>query len=303
MRPFIIWFNMLSFTALTAAILADWLLYLKYKKPWIPPFMVYLAGYAVQLLVQTFAFFALLYDPVLAAWALPAAGISRTAVSFILAIAAPFMVAGIYGPAAKRPAVWAAAASSALIAAWPLSPEAYSMIVAIAMNIGFNVYMAALFIVGAVGAARRRPQALMADAMVMCVLNAGSYLVLVALALWAVFTPGAPLSGELVVIITGAACLVWSVAGLVLFMPFLRKEAPEAAGVPQAFGERYGLSPRELDVVRAVVAGQSTKEAAFGLGISVKTVEAHLYNAYRKCEVSSRTTLQNRVRSWESGGL
>lgn len=303
MRPFIIWFNMLSFTALTAVILADWLLYLKYKKPWIPPFMVYLAGYAVQLLVQTFAFFALLYDPVLATWALPAAGISRTAVSFILAIAAPFMVAGIYGPAAKRPAVWAAAVSSVLIAAWPLAPQAYFMTVAIAMNFGFNIYMAALFIVGAVGAARRRPQALMADAMVMCVLNAGSYLVLVALALWAVLTPGAPLSGELVVIITGAACLVWSVAGLVLFMPFLRKEAPEAAGVPQAFGERYGLSPRELDVVRAVVAGQSTKEAAFGLGISVKTVEAHLYNAYRKCEVSSRTTLLNRVRSWESGGL
>ena len=303
MRPFIIWFNMLSFTALTAVILADWLLYLKYKKTWIPPFMIYLAGYAVQLLVQTFAFFALLYDPVLAAWALPAAGISRTAVSFILAIAAPFMVAGIYGPAAKRPAVWAAAVSSALIASWPLAPEAYVMKVAIAMNIAFNVYMAALFIVGALGAARRRPQALMADAMVMCVLNAGSYLVLVALALWAVLTPGAPLSGELVVIITGAACLVWSVAGLVLFMPFLRKEAPEAAGVPQAFGERYGLSPRELDVVRAVVAGQSTKEAAFGFGISVKTVEAHLYNAYRKCEVSSRTTLLNRVRSWESGGL
>ncbi len=303
MRPFIIWFNMLSFTALTAAILADWLLYLKYKKPWIPPFMAYLAGYAVQLLVQTFAFFALLYDPVLAAWALPAAGISRTAISFVLAIAAPLMVAGIYGPAAKRPAVWAAGVSSALIAAWPLAPEPYAMAAAIAMNIGFNAYMAALFAVGTLGAARRRPQALMADAMVMCVLNAGSYLVLVALALWAILTPGAPLSGELVVIITGAACLVWSVAGIVLFMPFLRKEAPEAAGVPQAFGERYGLSPRELDVVRAVVAGQSTKEAAFGLGISVKTVEAHLYNAYRKCEVSSRTTLLNRVRSWESGGL
>lgn len=303
MRPFIIWFNMLSFTALTAVILADWLLYLKYKKPWIPPFMVYLAGYALHLLVHTFAFFAALYDPVLAVWALPAAGISRSVVTLVLAIAAPFMVAGIYGPAAKRPAIWAAVISSALVVAWPLAPRHYLMAIAIAMNIGFNVYMAGLFIVGAFGASKRRPQALMADAMVMCILNAASYVVLVALAVWAVLTPGVPLSGELVVIIIGAACLVWSVAGLILFMPFLRKEAPEAAGLPQGFGERYGLSPRELDVVRAVVAGQSTKEAAFGLGISVKTVEAHLYNAYRKCEVSSRTTLLNRVRSWESGGL
>lgn len=49
------------------------------------------------------------------------------------------------------------------------------------------------------------------------------------------------------------------------------------------------LSERELDVLRQVARGRSSKEIAGHLGISQRTVEGHLNNVYSKLGVNSRT--------------
>ena len=49
-----------------------------------------------------------------------------------------------------------------------------------------------------------------------------------------------------------------------------------------------GLTGRELDIVRLVVAHKSNKEIGRALGISARTVSTHLSNIFRKLEVDSR---------------
>ncbi len=49
------------------------------------------------------------------------------------------------------------------------------------------------------------------------------------------------------------------------------------------------LTMRELDVLRLVAEGASNREAATALGVSAKTVEAHLSSVYGKLRVRSRT--------------
>ena len=49
------------------------------------------------------------------------------------------------------------------------------------------------------------------------------------------------------------------------------------------------LTMRELDVLRLVAEGASNREAAESLGVSAKTVEAHLSSVYGKLRVRSRT--------------
>lgn len=49
------------------------------------------------------------------------------------------------------------------------------------------------------------------------------------------------------------------------------------------------LTMRELDVLRLVAEGVSNREAADVLGVSAKTVEAHLSSVYGKLRVRSRT--------------
>jgi len=49
------------------------------------------------------------------------------------------------------------------------------------------------------------------------------------------------------------------------------------------------LTPREHDVLRALTRGARSSEIAFELGISERTVKAHLASIYLKLGVESRT--------------
>ena len=53
--------------------------------------------------------------------------------------------------------------------------------------------------------------------------------------------------------------------------------------------DAYGLTPRELEVLRLVAAGKSNREIASALVISEHTVARHLQNIFAKVRVSSRT--------------
>lgn len=58
---------------------------------------------------------------------------------------------------------------------------------------------------------------------------------------------------------------------------------------PQGYGD--DLSPRELEVVRLLATGQTNREIATALGLSTRTVDAHVNSAMRKRKVNSRTAL------------
>ena len=70
--------------------------------------------------------------------------------------------------------------------------------------------------------------------------------------------------------------------------------APDAGGVASlsrrvASADVYGLTPRELEVLRLVAAGNSNREIASALVISEHTAARHLQNIFAKLRVSSRT--------------
>lgn len=60
------------------------------------------------------------------------------------------------------------------------------------------------------------------------------------------------------------------------------------AGNPR---EKFGLSPRELEVVTAIMAGYSNKEIAHKLSLSEQTVKHHITNIYDKVGLSNRMEL------------
>jgi HD-GYP domain-containing protein (c-di-GMP phosphodiesterase class II) len=63
----------------------------------------------------------------------------------------------------------------------------------------------------------------------------------------------------------------------------------EAAGhAPPRLERPAGLTEREAEVVAMLARGLQTKQVARALGISAKTADRHIQNAYRKLDVSSR---------------
>ncbi len=61
--------------------------------------------------------------------------------------------------------------------------------------------------------------------------------------------------------------------------------------------ERYGISPREREIVSLVITGRSNREIVRELFISEETVKKHIYNIYKKMGVRSRVQLVNAVLS------
>ena len=68
--------------------------------------------------------------------------------------------------------------------------------------------------------------------------------------------------------------------------------APSAEELQAEFIARYGLTPRETDVLRAVTCDERPlKQIADDLGISLRMVQRHLTNIYEKTDTQTRTGL------------
>lgn len=72
-------------------------------------------------------------------------------------------------------------------------------------------------------------------------------------------------------------------------MEYLAEALRRRVGEPHK--SRYNLTPRELDIIGAIVGGQSNKDIASNLSISVQTVKHHLTSIFDKIGVSSRLEL------------
>jgi DNA-binding CsgD family transcriptional regulator len=88
----------------------------------------------------------------------------------------------------------------------------------------------------------------------------------------------------------------YSVANIILIVSLISSISTSSAGatelvVPRAFIDAFGLSRREGEIVEKVLQGKRDKVIAEELYISPRTVDTHLRNIFRKCEVSSRMEL------------
>jgi pimeloyl-ACP methyl ester carboxylesterase/DNA-binding CsgD family transcriptional regulator len=103
--------------------------------------------------------------------------------------------------------------------------------------------------------------------------------------------------GRLAVIPGSSAGLFFEAADLVVdrIVAFVRDPLAEPGAVVGADGGPTrrrrgagGLSPREVEVVRLLAAGESNGQIAARLGLSINTVERHVSNAYRKIDARGR---------------
>jgi DNA-binding CsgD family transcriptional regulator len=83
---------------------------------------------------------------------------------------------------------------------------------------------------------------------------------------------------------------------------------PEAAAagfscvLPPDFILRYGITPRECDIIAMMEKGHSNRQLAESLFISTRTVKNHVYHIYQKTGAGNKVQLINLVRTFQSNG-
>lgn len=78
----------------------------------------------------------------------------------------------------------------------------------------------------------------------------------------------------------------------------VRDVIAKAVSAPRSAGpELEDLTAREREVLHLVARGSATKEVASQLGISRRSVDAHLRSIYRKLDASNRVQAVNRARA------
>jgi len=96
--------------------------------------------------------------------------------------------------------------------------------------------------------------------------------------------------------------MLWRILVAVVERSAERDAALEAGSAPgsralaenegrEAFASAYGLTPRELETAALIARGMSYKEAAYELGITIRTVKAHMGRVYEKTGAASNVAL------------
>jgi DNA-binding CsgD family transcriptional regulator len=85
--------------------------------------------------------------------------------------------------------------------------------------------------------------------------------------------------------------LIWSAAYLLSWFKGYIRPTPAAVASYGEFSARNGLSPREAEVLRLLLEGQSYKEMMGSLSISMPTVKSHVGSIYRKTGCNNKMQL------------
>jgi DNA-binding CsgD family transcriptional regulator len=292
--PFILWFNLLSFAVLFVGFGFELLGWARQRERWRALYAWYIAFYAGWILVQTFAWFAVSYLPRPPAWLPAAVNFLWVAASVGMMLVVPHYVAIVGGFTLPRPAAALLyLPAAALLAALVLLLRNPSSAGFEAVSLVFNGAIGALMVLGAVRVGRRKSTVPRHEVLPFLLLSVLLYALLLSLGVLLAVRPQDRVSTEIANVAAGAVCLPW---GVLLVVSGLRRAGAAArstTGLPPRFLDDFAISPREADIVGLLVAGAANREISAKLFISPRTVEAHVYNVYRKCDCRNRVELVN----------
>jgi DNA-binding CsgD family transcriptional regulator len=95
----------------------------------------------------------------------------------------------------------------------------------------------------------------------------------------------------------GVFVLIWAVTAMAVSARWIGGRGHDD-GVPGSFITDYQITPREAEILAVLAEGKTAVHIGETLFISQRTVEAHLYNVYRKCNVKNRVVLLTKIASY-----
>jgi DNA-binding CsgD family transcriptional regulator len=297
MQNAIVWLNLLSFAVMTVALTLGSIVYMRRRFLWMRWYLLYQGAYAAWLFVLTYRFSMDLYSGTVPPVLDTAVAVLRLAASGLILLAYPSLILRLRpegpGPALRYLSAGIAAtliAAGGMLAYLGARPFARGFI-----NVLSNSYLLGFTVFGLLVLSRRRRGLERTLMMPFLWLSCAFYVYAVAAGslLLALRLPSRVLNA----LSASLYCLPWSLAVTILLFRHLAL-AESDAGLPADFVTEHSITPREQEMILQVIQGLSNRRIADRTFVALKTVEAHLYNVFRKCGVTNRVELVRKVQSY-----
>ncbi len=290
---FVVWFNIITFTLMFAGISFNFISYKQKKLQWQRFYMLYEGCYALWLLLSTYGFFNAVFLENTPPYLDPIMAIFRAVLSVGIGFFGPAFLLSLFGKKNQRQVVslvFAAAVVVMVVPSFFLLSGVYNLVINYIYN-GALLFFTIYCLLQVRRFSRDRVERNMLPFLYLSTVSYGMIIVYGTI-LVMVHTG---FSGVLGVLAVGLFCISWAILDILLGVRDL-SEGNER-GLPLAtLKAQYGITERESEIVELLRKGFSSKEIAEKLYISLRTVETHVYNIYRKCEVKNKVELINMVR-------
>ena len=288
MSIFFLWFNMIAFTLMFAATGCSVIRYIKTPLSWQRNYIFYQLCWAFWLLLSTFSFFQQSFIPNPGPELNRVLSWIRIAISFIIFILLPTI---IYSADGRRWKIWQAVLSSVIllimVSLYLINSTLTSVVI---LNSGFHLFLAAITISGY----RRYRRIQMSEKKIFfenfLALTSIYFVTFTILNISFLIYPN-NWEQEIGIATLGVFTLSWSLTDIIRFIQDWKLETDQTIVIP----ENWGISPREVEVVKKIITGATNKEISEELFISMRTVETHLYSIYRKCGVKNKIELLHKL--------
>jgi DNA-binding CsgD family transcriptional regulator len=297
MNEWVVWFNVVAFALMFCAFAFSFVGYIADRRPWMRTYLIYLASYALWLILLTWSFFRAAF----LSGAYPGVDLGvgwvRVAVSLVIGFAAPLMVVQLDKGRATRRSLILLAIVPVLIL---LCTAAYLFLrqtaFAIALNIAFNGFEAAVAAWGMRVLRRRTPDPRAPSLRMFFLLSVILYDIFILYAA-ANLIVALPILPETSTLLAGLFGLSWGILVIVDQLRASRVGKAEKDALPPYFIKEFRVTDREGAIIRLLSRGSTTREIGQQLFVSPRTVETHARNIYRKCGVTNKVALLNLIDS------
>jgi DNA-binding CsgD family transcriptional regulator len=297
MEQLILWFNIIAFTLIFGSLGATWMVYGRMKTRWMRPYLFYLSDYAFYTIFNTYGFFSQVYLPRSNPLLNSAVMFTSLFTALFLLYIVPRFIRSLLSRDEERrwrmlPTVIIVLYLFLMLTAllkkeWHIDRTGSALM---------NGYLGGISLYGLI---RLRPVRRREAAGVLVpflYLSTIFYFIVVLQALILPLVTSPVTNLRINIFTAGLICFLWG--GITLAYLMIRSLRPESAAVTapnENFAADFGITPRESEIIAQLLQGKSNKEIGEQLFVSPRTVEAHVYNIYRKCSVKNKMELAHRI--------
>ncbi|MFO8042942.1 MAG: helix-turn-helix transcriptional regulator [Alkalispirochaeta sp.] len=301
LNDFVIWMRMVSFTSLFVAVVLAFLSYQQRPFKWLLSYVLFLGAQAAFDLVYTYTLIRRLYLVESAAGEIAATSgliylmIDAIATCVVLYFAPRFVLHAVSSPSRRRLRLILGLALGITIAATAVTGISSTVAWRRAVAGIVYLYLGGWFVWGF-----RHRRTLVEGPwhrwilLFFVVATVWHLSVAVEAALLPVYLPTTP-SIPLVALSSAVFNVFWAIVVAVPVLGQFRPGGVVGKGargqLPEAFIREYDLTRREAQIAGHICRGDSSRQIAEELCISPRTVDTHIQNLYRKCDLGRRVEL------------